>query len=45
MVVSAAILNSLDESFILMPIVLTVMSYTAAANSINDVLDLEIDKN
>ena len=44
MVVSAAILNSLEETRILVLIVLIVMSYTAAANSINDVLDLEIDK-
>ena len=44
MVVSAAILNSLEETRILVLIVLIVMSYTAAANAINDVLDLEIDK-
>ena len=44
MVVSAAILNSLEETKILLLIVFIVMSYTAAANAINDVLDLEIDK-
>ena len=44
MVVSAAILDSLDETRTSVLIVLTVMSYTAAANVINDVLDLEIDK-
>ena len=44
MVVSAAILDSLDETRTSALIVLTVMSYTAAANVINDVLDLEIDK-
>lgn len=44
MVVSAAILDSLEETRILVLIVLIVMSYTAAANAINDVLDLEIDK-
>ena len=44
MVVSAAILDSLDETTTSVLIVLTVMSYTAAANVINDVLDLEIDK-
>ena len=44
MIVSAAILNSLEETRILVLIVLIVMSYTAAANAINDVLDLEIDK-
>ena len=43
-VVSAAILDSLDETRTSVLIVLTVMSYTAAANVINDVLDLEIDK-
>ena len=44
MIVSAAILNGLEETRILVLIVLIVMSYTAAANAINDVLDLEIDK-
>ena len=44
MVVSTAILDSLHETRILVLIVLIVISYTAAANAINDVLDLEIDK-
>ena len=44
MVVAAAILDSLEETRTLGLIVLIVMSYTAAANAINDVLDLETDK-
>ena len=44
MVVSAAILDSLEETRTLVFIVLIVMFYTAAANAINDVFDLEIDK-
>ena len=44
MVVAAAILDSLEETSILGLIVLIVMSYTAAANAINDVLDIETDK-
>ena len=44
MIVSAAILDSLEETRILVFIVLIVMFYTAAANVINDVFDLEIDK-
>jgi len=44
MIISAAILDSLDQKLIVILIALVVMTYTAAANSINDVLDLEIDK-
>ena len=44
MVVAAGILDSLEETRILGLIILIVMSYTAAANAINDVLDLETDK-
>ena len=44
MIASAAILDCLEETNILMLIVLIVMAFTAAANSINDVIDLEIDK-
>ena len=43
MIVSAAILDSLDETRTSVLIILTVMSYTAG-KCINDVLDLEIDK-
>ena len=44
MIASAAMLESLEETNILMLIVLIVMAFTAAANSINDLIDLEIDK-
>ena len=44
MVVATAILDNTEETRILILIVLIVMLYTAAANAINDVLDLEIDK-
>ena len=44
MVISAAILDSLGQELMVILIVLVVMAYTAGANSINDVLDLEIDK-
>ena len=44
MIISAAILDSLDQKLMVILIALVVMIYTAAANSINDVLDLEIDK-
>jgi len=44
MIISAAILDSLDQELIVILIALVVMTYTAGANSINDVLDLEIDK-
>ena len=44
MIISAAILNSLDQELLVILVVLVVMAYTAGANSINDVLDLEIDK-
>ena len=44
MIISAAILDSLDQEFLVVLIVFVVMTYTAGANSINDVLDWEIDK-
>ena len=44
MIISAAILDSLDQELMVILVVLVVMAYTAGANSINDVLDLEIDK-
>ena len=44
MIISAAILDSLDQELMVLLVVLVVMAYTAGANSINDVLDLEIDK-
>ena len=44
MIISAAILDSLDQKLMVIFVALVVMIYTAAANSINDVLDLEIDK-
>ena len=44
MIISAAILDSLDQKLLVMLTVLVVMTYTAGANSINDVLDSEIDK-
>ncbi len=44
MIISAAILDSLGQELMVILIVLVVMTYTAGANSINDVLDLEIDK-
>ena len=44
MIISAAILDSLDQKLLVILIVLVVMTYTAGANSINDVIDLEIDK-
>ena len=44
MIISAAILDCLDQKGMLTLVVLVVMAYTAGANSINDVLDLEIDK-
>ena len=44
MLISAAILDSLDQKLMVILVVLVVMAYTAGANSINDVLDLEIDK-
>jgi len=44
MIISAAILESLDQKLMVTLVVLVVMAYTAGANSINDVLDLEIDK-
>jgi len=44
MIISAAILDSLDQELLVILVVLVVMAYTAGANSINDVLDLEIDK-
>ena len=44
MIISAAILDSLDQELLVILIVLVVMTYTAGANSINDVIDLEIDK-
>ena len=44
MVISAAILDSLNQELLITLIVLVVITYTAGANSINDVLDLEIDK-
>jgi len=44
MIISAAILDSLGQELMVILIVLVVMAYTAGANSINDVLDLEIDK-
>ena len=44
MIIAAAILDSLGQELMVILIVLVVMTYTAGANSINDVLDLEIDK-
>ena len=44
MIISAAILDSLDQKLMVVLIALVVMTYTAAANAINDVLDLETDK-
>ena len=44
MIISGAILDCLDHKAMLTLVVLVVMAYTAGANSINDVLDLEIDK-
>ena len=44
MIISAAILDSLDQKLMVLLIALVVMTYTAGANSLNDVLDLEIDK-
>ena len=44
MIISAAILDSLDQKLMVTLIALVVMTYTAGANSINDVLDFEIDK-
>jgi len=44
MIISAAILNRLNESLTIALVTLVVMVFTAAANSINDVIDLEIDK-
>lgn len=44
MIISAAILDSFDQELTVILIALVVMTYTAGANSINDVLDLEIDK-
>ena len=44
MIISAAILDSLDQELTVILIALVVMTYTAGANSVNDVLDLEIDK-
>ena len=44
MIIAAAILDSLDQELLVILTVLVVMTYTAGANSINDVLDLEIDK-
>ena len=44
LIISAAILDSFDQELMVILIVLVVMTYTAGANSINDVLDLEIDK-
>ncbi len=41
---SAAILNSLHEFSFLLLTILVVMFFTAAANIINDVMDLQIDK-
>ena len=40
MIISAAILDCLDQKEMLTLVVLVVMAYTAGANSINDVLDL-----
>ena len=44
MIISAAILNRLNESLTIALVTLVVMVFTAAANSINDVIDLETDK-
>ncbi|MFL3006258.1 MAG: geranylgeranylglycerol-phosphate geranylgeranyltransferase [Candidatus Neomarinimicrobiota bacterium] len=44
MIISAAILDNLGQELMVILIVLVVITYTAGANSINDVLDLEIDK-
>jgi len=44
MITSAAILNRLNESLTIAFVTSVVMIFTAAANSLNDVVDLEIDK-
>ena len=44
MIISAAMLNRLNETLTIALITSVVMIFTAAANSLNDFIDLEIDK-